>query len=47
MSYIKNNNPTVFGRGPRSFEVSRGESQKTMRTLYLKKYKNPIVYGRG
>ena len=46
MSYIKNNNPTVFGRGPRSFEV-RGESQKTLRTLYLKKYNNPIVYGRG
>ena len=36
MSYIKYKNPIVFGRGPRSFEVTRGESPKNVRTRYLK-----------
>ena len=32
MSYMKYKNPIVFGRGPRSFEVTRGESPKNVRT---------------
>ena len=36
MSYMKYKNPIVFGRGPRLFEVTRGESPKNVRTRYLK-----------